>query len=56
MSEEVAGKEKEAISKMMYVCMFPASAQHKVYLVDDPAQKKNTDLILGAEKIDYPDP
>ena len=54
--DEIEGKEKKAMSKMVYVCRFPAGAQHKVYLVDDPAQEKNADLILGAEKIDYPDP
>lgn len=54
--DETEGKEKNAMSKMVYVCRFPAGAQHKVYLVDDPAQEKNADLIAGAEKIDYPDP
>ena len=54
--DEIEEKEKKAMSKMVYVCRFPAGAQHKVYLVDDPAQEKNADLIQGAEKIDYPDP
>jgi hypothetical protein len=54
--EQIEGREKKAMPKMVYVCRFPAGAQHKVYLVDDPAEEKNADLILGAEKIDYPDP